>query len=374
MTTTPTASRSPRPPAVRDKKTLTGLTAGEEPWFELPDSLSATEPPEARGLARDEVRLLVASADRIRHTRFTQLWEHLAPGDVLVVNTSQTLAAAVRGVRADGRPVVVHRSSRLDDGAWVVELRPPGPASGPITDAVVGELVDLPGDVSLRLVESYPAADADRPRLWRATTSPPVAESKGYLDRHGRPISYAYVPRAWSLWAYQTVFATDPGSAEMPSAGRPFSPELVTRLVNAGVTIAPLTLHTGVSSLDDDEGPLPEPYAVPADTVRIVNSARSAGRRIVAVGTTVARALESVAGPDGTVAAGRGWTDLLLGPERPARVVDGLVTGWHAPGASHLRLLEAVAGRDLVRRAYRAALDEQYRWHEFGDSCLLLPR
>jgi S-adenosylmethionine:tRNA ribosyltransferase-isomerase len=372
MTATSTASTSPQRP-VLDKKTLTGSMAGAERWFELPDSLSATEPPEARGLARDDVRLLVAAPDRIEHTRFSQLWEHLAAGDVLVVNTSQTLAAAVPGTRVGGRQVVVHRSARLDDGAWVVELRPPGRASGPVTDAAAGESVDLPAGVSLRLVEPYPAGGASRPRLWRAATSPPVPDDTGYLDRHGRPISYAYVPRSWSIWAYQTVFATDPGSAEMPSAGRPFSPELVTRLVSCGVTIVPLTLHTGVSSLDDDEGPLPEPYAVPADTARIVNSARSAGRRIVAVGTTVTRALESVAGEDGTVTAGRGWTDLVLGPERPARVVDGLVTGWHAPGASHLRLLEAVAGRDLVRSAYRAALDEQYLWHEFGDSCLLLP-
>jgi S-adenosylmethionine:tRNA ribosyltransferase-isomerase len=374
MTVRQAALSGPSSPPASDKKTLTRSIAGSERWFGLPDSLAATEPPEARGLARDEVRLLVATPSAIRHTHVTELWSHLAPGDVLVINTSQTLAAAVPGIRSGRRPVEVHQSARLDDGTWVVELRPPGPAVGPIVDAGAGDSVELPGGVALELVDSYPLAAVTGSRLWRATPSPRVDDNTSYLERHGRPISYAYVPRRWPLWAYQTVFATHPGSAEMPSAGRPFSPELVTRLVSAGVTLAPLTLHTGVSSLDDDEGPLPEPYVVPPDTARVVNSARSAGRRVIAVGTTATRALESVADPDGKVTAGRGWTDLVLGPQRPARAVDGLVTGWHAPGASHLFLLEAVAGRDLVRSAYGAALDEQYLWHEFGDSCLLLPR
>jgi S-adenosylmethionine:tRNA ribosyltransferase-isomerase len=112
---------------------------------------------------------------------------------------------------------------------------------------------------------------------------------------------------------------------------------------------------------------------VPEATARLVNATRAAGGRVVAVGTTVTRALESAAEPDGTVRGRSGWTDLVLGPERPARAVNGLVTGWHAPGASHLALLTAVAGPDLVGRAYAEALRLEYRWHEFGDSCLLLP-
>jgi S-adenosylmethionine:tRNA ribosyltransferase-isomerase len=134
-----------------------------------------------------------------------------------------------------------------------------------------------------------------------------------------------------------------------------------------------VTLHAGVSSLEPGEAPLPEPYRVPAATARLVEHTRREGGGVVAVGTTVTRALETVAGPDGTVRAGEGWTDLALGPDRPARVVGGLVTGWHEAGASHLRLLEAVAGRDLVASAYEAALEEGYLWHELGDSALLLP-
>ena len=159
----------------------------------------------------------------------------------------------------------------------------------------------------------------------------------------------------------------------MPSAGRPFTAEIVTDLVTRGVGVAPVLLHTGVSSQEAGEAPLPERFAVPAATARLVNLTRASGGRVVAVGTTVTRALESAADPDGTVRARSGWTDLVLGPQRPARVVGGLVTGWHAPGASHLQLLQAVAGPGLVRRAYAAALRHRYLWHEFGDSCLLLP-
>jgi S-adenosylmethionine:tRNA ribosyltransferase-isomerase len=194
-----------------------------------------------------------------------------------------------------------------------------------------------------------------------------------YLDRVGRPIRYSYVHHDFGLAAYQTVFAREPGSAEMPSAGRPFTADLVTELISRGIGLAPVLLHTGVSSQEAGEPPQPERFAVPEATARQVNMTRAWGHRVVAVGTTVTRALESAADAGGVVRARRGWTDLVLGPSRPARVVGGLVTGWHAPGASHLQLLESVAGADLVKGAYAAALSGEYRWHEFGDSCLLLP-
>jgi S-adenosylmethionine:tRNA ribosyltransferase-isomerase len=181
------------------------------------------------------------------------------------------------------------------------------------------------------------------------------------------------VPREWPLDAYQNVYAVEPGSAEMPSAGRPFTTALVTRLVAAGVNVAPVTLHTGVSSPERHEAPYPERYRVPEATARLVNATRGWGGRIVAVGTTVVRALETVAAPDGTAAAGAGWTQLLVTPERGLRVVDGLVTGWHEPAATHLQMLEAVAGQELLERSYRTALRHGYLWHEFGDSHLILP-
>jgi S-adenosylmethionine:tRNA ribosyltransferase-isomerase len=366
--------------------------------FVLPEGLEATSPPPVR----DDVRLLVASADGLRHARFRQLGEFLAPGDLVVVNTSGTLAAAVDGRRVGGRPVEVHFSAELDDGGWVVEVRPAGVSAGPVADLRAGEVITLDAGAELVVDRPHPAGQA---RLWRAR---PLIDGGValFLTRHGRPIRYAYVPRSWPLAEYQTIFAREPGSAEMPSAGRPFTDQIVTDLVTRGVGLAPIVLHTGVSSQEPGEPPQPERFRVPAATARLVNCTRAAGGRVIAVGTTVTRALESAAGPDGRVRARAGWTDLVLGPEgadpvsgldtrlttglasglvsghsaglvsgptRPARVVTGLVTGWHPPGASHLALLAAVAGTALVERAYAEAVRSGYRWHEFGDSCLLLP-
>jgi S-adenosylmethionine:tRNA ribosyltransferase-isomerase len=378
--------------------------------FELPPGLEAGQPPEARGLARDDVRLLVADSSGLRHARFAGLGRFLSPGDVLVVNTSATLAAAIDGRRTDGSAVTVHFSTLLDDGSWLVELRPPGRATGPIADAAAGQRVELAAGAALTLRRAVPRAAApgtgipdavatdtavpDRhatdhhatdtaapgchaadtaavPRLWQARVAV-EGDVRAYLAVHGRPITYAYLTGSWPLSAYQTVFARDPGSAEMPSAGRPFSTDLVTSLVAGGVLVTPITLHTGVSSLEAGEAPLREWFRIPAPTAELVSHSRAAGRRIIAVGTTVTRALETGAAPDGTVTAGEGWTGLVLGPDRPARAVDGIVTGWHAPGASHLSLLAAVAGPDLVSDAYAEAIRHRYRWHEFGDSCLLL--
>lgn len=340
--------------------------------FTLPEELSATEPPEARGLRRDAVRLLVATPAEVHHARFRELGDFLAPGDLLVVNNSATLAAAVDGAWADGSPVCVHFSGPYRRGGWVVEPRLPD-QSGPVRDAAAGSAVRLPGGVRLTLLERVGTGA----RLWRArltrTGRGRQADVVAYLFDHGRPIAYPYLRQRFPLSAYQTVFATRPGSAEMPSAGRPFSAELVTALVGTAINVAPITLHTGVSSQDAGEPPLAERFEVPADTAALVNLAHQRGRRVVAVGTTVARALETVAGPDGRVVAGAGWTELVLGPHRPARVVDGLVTGFHPPQASHLLLLRAVAGVGLVQRAYDAALAQRYLWHEFGDGCLLLP-
>ncbi|HEY2985287.1 MAG TPA: S-adenosylmethionine:tRNA ribosyltransferase-isomerase [Jatrophihabitantaceae bacterium] len=336
--------------------------------FELPDELAASEPPEERGVARDQVRMLVAAPSGIAHARFAELAAFLAPGDLVVVNTSGTLAAAVDGHRADGRDVAVHFSTALDDGAWLVELRPQVNATGPVPDAYAGEQVSLPAGVQLTLLNAHRGE-----RLWRARVAVEGAVPD-YLARHGRAITYPYVTGRWPLDAYQTVFARDPGSAEMPSAGRPFTADLVTSLVSSGIAVAPITLHTGVSSPEEGEPPLDEQYRVPEATARLVNLTKASGGRVVAVGTTVTRALETVAQVDGWVFPGAGWTDLVLGADRPARVVDGLITGWHAPGASHLHLLEAVAGAELVGAAYGVAVRERYLWHEFGDSCLLLPQ
>lgn len=333
--------------------------------FVLPEGLAASAPP----TARDGVRLLVAHRGGLEHVRFAQLGRFLSPGDVVVVNTSGTLAAAVDGTRGDGRAVTVHFATALDDRSWVVEVRPRQDAAGPVDDARVGDAIALPDGVRVLLRAPHP--DGQR-RLWQAAVGV-EGGVPAYLARHGRPIRYSYVSTPLPITEYQTVFASEPGSAEMPSAGRPFTAELVTELVTRGVVLAPIVLHTGVSSQDVGEPPQPERYRVPEPTARLVNMTRAWGGRVIAVGTTVTRALESAGDDDGVVRERNGWTDLVLGPQRPARVVGGLITGWHAPGASHLQLLEAVAGADLVNRAYAAAVRARYLWHEFGDSCLLLP-
>jgi len=353
-----------------------GARVDAAPWLSADKSAAnavgrpATKPPEARGLDRDEVRLLVASESGVHHARFRDLTRFLRRGDLLVVNTSATLPAAIEGRRDDGREVVVHFSTALDDGRWVVEVRPPGRATGPVEDARPGERIALEGGAELRLREPYSDASAPSTRLWVAGVA--AADVIAMLHRHGRPIAYAYVEGRWPLAMYQTVFARHPGSAEMPSAGRPFTRRLVAQLLTAGIEIAPVLLHTGVSSLGAGEAPLPERFEVSAATADCVTSARRERRRVIAVGTTAARAVETVAAADGTVSAGAGWTDLQLGPARPARVLDGIITGWHEPGTSHLRLLEAIASPDTVRRAYREAIAAGYLWHELGDSCLLL--
>ena len=318
---------------------------------------------------RDAVRLLVASPDGVSHARFADIGAHLSAGDLVVVNTSGTLSAAVDGTRADDRQVTVHFAATLDDGDWVVEVRPRRRATGPVPDLHAGESIELPDGVVLTVVGPQPHGQH---RLWRARV-PVDGGVVAFLGRAGRPIRYGYVRGRYPAAAYQTVFARERGSAEMPSAGRPFTTDIVTDLATRGVVVAPVLLHTGVSSQDAGEPPQPERYRVSAETARLVNMTRAWGGRVVAVGTTVTRALESAADADGVVRASAGWTDLVLGAEHPARVVNGLVTGWHAPGASHLHLLEAVAGRDLVERAYAEAERADYLWHEFGDSCLLLP-
>ncbi|HKA69245.1 MAG TPA: S-adenosylmethionine:tRNA ribosyltransferase-isomerase [Actinomycetes bacterium] len=338
--------------------------------FELPTALSAHEPPEASGLGRDGVRLLVGDrgTGEVSHHWFPELPSLLRPGDVLVVNTSATIPAAIDTTDRSG--LVVHVSTELPGDRWVVELRSPaeGGSTQPYRGGVAGRTYPLRGGATVRLIEPY--SDG---RLWLAIIdtpkSVPLVE---HLIRNGRPIRYGYVTQDWPLAAYQTVFATEPGSAEMPSAGRPFTTALVTQLVSRGVTMAPLTLHTGVASAEAHERPYPERFTVPAATARLVNAARAGGSRIIAVGTTVVRALETTGTDDGLVAPAAGWTDLVVTPQRAVHVVDGLLTGLHEPRASHLAMLEAIAGPDLLARCYRAAIEHRYRWHEFGDLNLLL--
>jgi S-adenosylmethionine:tRNA ribosyltransferase-isomerase len=369
---------------------LEGFGVGE---FELPGELEATSPPEERGSGRDDVRLLVARREglAVGHHRFRELPSLLDPGDVLVVNTSATLSAALDGtVSATGERVVVHFSTRRSATDWVVELRTPDGhgstlrrpgAAGGASPLVSGLVVGLAGGARLSLLAPVSGAAGVSDRLWTARFA--VPDPLAHLGRHGRPIRYSYTDVDRPPAAYQTVFAgalaesagpAAAGSAEMPSAARPFTPELVTQLVSRGILVVPINLHTGVASAEAHEPPYAEWFEVSEPTVRVVRAARRAGSRVVAVGTTAARALESAVDQDGTLRPASGWTELVITPERGVRVLDGLLTGLHEPRASHLLMLEAVAGRPLLDRSYAEALRERYLWHEFGDLHLILSR
>jgi S-adenosylmethionine:tRNA ribosyltransferase-isomerase len=348
--------------------------------FILPPELEADAPPEARGLARDEVRLLVSqqSTDQIVHTQFRQIGQFLNAGDLLVINTSGTMNAALHATRADGTLLELHLSTHLPADLWTVELRSYYEhTTKPFYAARTGEVLQLEGGAQVTLHRPYliTGTEPSHSRLWLATLQLPTAEPalQAYLTRYGFPIRYGYVKYQWPLEYYQTAYATEVGSAEMPSAGRAFTPTLITQLVAQGVQIAPLLLHTGVASLENHEPPYEEFYHVPAETAQLVNQTKAAGKRVIAVGTTVIRALETVVDASGTVHPGEGWTRVIVTPQRGIRSVHALLTGLHEPQASHLLMLEALAPREHLKKAYQEALAQGYLWHEFGDLHLLLP-
>ncbi len=332
------------------------------PRFVLPPELEAREPPEARGLARDEVRLLVSSraSNRIEHAQFRDLPQFLQPGDLVIVNASKTLPAALAARREHGQEIVVHLSTQLTSGLWVVEPRH--------AQVQAGEILALPDGGAMTLLGPYPGSS----RLWRARIEIPVPIFD-YLAAWGKPIAYSYMRGTWPLDFYQTVYAAEPGSAEMPSAGRAFTGPLIARLLGMGVLCARVILHAGVASLEGDEPLYEEYFRVPPETAAMIGVARQVGGRLLAVGTTVVRALESAADPSGTVQGAEGWTNLVITPAHGVRVVDGLLTGFHEPRSTHFAILDAVAGRAHVEEVYREALSHRYLWHEFGDLHLLLP-
>jgi S-adenosylmethionine:tRNA ribosyltransferase-isomerase len=358
---------------VLDSAKNAGFHRHEISDFTLPAALEAREPAEARGTGRDDVRLLVGrrSSGEVTHHRFRDLPGLLRAGDLLVVNDSATVPAAL-DVRALGGPeLVLHVSTELPDGRWVLEPRRPlpGGATAPYTPD------DTPLRTGTRLLTGQGRITIGDPysdRLWTADVALPDG-MLCHLRRHGRPIRYGYTDRDWPLSTYQTVFAREPGSAEMPSAARPFTTRLVTELVTRGVSVAPITLHTGVASPEAHERPYAERFRVPAHTARLVAHTKADGGRVIAVGTTAVRALESAVTPTGRVRATSGWTETVITPDRGVWVVDGLLTGFHEPRASHLLMLAAIGGIELIDRCYAAALAEGYHWHEFGDVNLLLP-
>lgn len=333
--------------------------------FELPKEREASKPPELRGVARDAVNLLVSSAESGIHnvTRFTDLANFLRAGDLLVVNDSATIPAALEARRGNGSRIILHLSTRISETLWIVE-----PRNTPLVAA--GERFAVPAGGSVELLSPLARAHA---RLWYAKLTLP-SDTASFLLAHGRPITYRYVDEPFPLDYYQTIFAREPGSVEMPSAGRPFTLRVLDALYRREVGVASITLHCGVASPETHEPPLDERFNVPAWTAFAVNTTRQNGGRVIAVGTTVVRALESALDARGAVRAMAGWTSHIVDPAHPPRAVDGLLTGFHEPRASHLTMLEAFAPQAFLSDAYSTALNADLLWHEFGDVHLLLPR
>ncbi len=341
--------------------------------FDLPSYLACPRPTEERNLRRDEVRLLVSDdSGHIHHRHFRDLGAFLQEGDLLVYNTSATIPAAFPIALPDGNHGRLHFSNRLGKGRWLVEIRRVfGDRTKRWKGGEVGMVFHLPENGFLTLVTKY-YKDNQWLDLWEAdfNSSVPVED---YLNTHGIPIQYEKLDTPYPLDYYQTYFSFQPGSAEMPSAGRGFTTELVERLVTQGISFVPILLHTGVSSLEEHETPYPEYMEIDPVSAAVLNAAKINGNRIIAIGTTVVRALETSVDRSGQVAPYRGHTELYIDEDYDPKVVDGFITGFHEPRASHLNMLQAVAGFDHIERAYQVAIAEGYLWHQFGDLHLILP-
>ncbi len=343
--------------------------------FKLPSELAAKEPPERRGIARDKVRLMVINrtTQQVEHTRFDNLAHFLRPGDLLVFNTSRTLPAAIDGCEVpNGSCMQVRLAQHLPDDSWLALLlcQQGNPFSCGLQ---TGMEIDFGQGLSGKVYDR----DEHIPRLWKLRFSKSGTELMDLLYRLGHPIRYEYVSAPWDLDYYQTVYAKEPGSAEMPSAGRAFTWKLLFDLKRWGVETAHILLHTGLSSYMDDELDAlhlasEEEYFISEKAAQKINQTHQQGGRVIAVGTTVVRALESVADETGKVEAGHGYTRLHITAKHKLKTVDGLLTGLHEPEASHLDLLTAFLPAQNIREAYENAVQQHYLWHEFGDLNLIV--
>jgi S-adenosylmethionine:tRNA ribosyltransferase-isomerase len=335
----------------------------------------------ARPRARGEARLLRIDpcGRRFADGRIVELPAALRPGDLLVCNDAATipasLEATVRGARlevrlagAEGEGEGEHRAVLFGDGDWrtPTERRPPPPALAP------GERLVFADDLAAEIVALSPIS----PRLVHLRFEPGATPLIARLFAHGRPIQYSHAAAPFALWDVQTAYGSRPWAVEPPSAGLAIPAATLLELRRRGVRLAALTHAAGLSATGDPRLdaalPLPERYDIPETTVAAVGETRQAGGRVVAVGTTVVRALEGAALPGGRLMAGAGITDLRIGPDFRPRVVDGLLTGLHEEGSSHLRLLAAFVARPLLDAAYAHAGAAGYTGHELGDSSLVL--
>ena len=360
----------------RDDPISDFLDSGQALQFILPEFDKSTikeahQPAELRGQQRrDQVRLMVLPRCEgpVTHTTFNALGDYLRPGDVLVVNNSRTLPALLHGQDEQGSILEVRLARRRSSDTWDALL-----LDGRRRVGRVGMQLDFGQGLAGQVLAPAP----DLPFLWQVQFEKCCLPLLDLIYRLGEPVRYSYVEEAYPIDLYQTVYASEPGSVEMPSAGRPFSWELLLALQRKGVGLATITLHTGLSSTRDDELDATHPvyaeeFRVPKQTAQLINEAHTRGGRVIAVGTTVVRALETTVQPDGSVRPASGWTRLHINAAYRLRAVDALLTGLHEPRSSHLDLLSALVEPDRLRAAYREAVQQGYLWHEFGDVNLII--
>jgi S-adenosylmethionine:tRNA ribosyltransferase-isomerase len=349
------------------------LTTGSSIQFDLPQHLACPKPSEERHLNRDEVRLLVTTkSGETHHGTFKHLPSFLEKGDILVVNTSATIPSALPVTLPDGRAGRLHVSTKLNNTEWLIEIREiDGNKTLRWHKGLEGTIFELPAGATVTLKRRY-YKNHNWLNLWVAAFNvhQPL---QAYLAGNGRPIQYDKLDHQYPLSYYQTFFSFRPGSSEMPSAGRPFTAPLMDRLLKKGILPVGVLLHTGVSSLEENELPYPEYMEIDPVSAAIINMAKSEGRRIIAVGTTTVRAIETAVTSEGLVVPYRGNTELFIDESYRMKIIDGLLTGFHEPRASHLNMLQAIAGLEHIDRAYQDAINHGYYWHQFGDLHLVLP-
>ncbi len=343
--------------------------------FSLPAELYAKEPPEKRGIPRDQVKLMIIDRRQgeVVHSRFDHIMEFLKPGDLLVFNSSRTLPASLQGCCGSKGPCMeVRLAQHLPDDTWMALLvcKRGDPFS-------CGLRAGLTIDFGMGLQAEVKNVDSRIPRLWNLSFNQEGTVLIDLIYRLGQPIRYEYISSPWDLDYYQTVYAREPGSAEMPSAGRAFTWKMLFDLKNKGVDSAYITLHTGLSSYLDDELDRQHPaseeeYFIGQMAAERINKTRTNNGRVIAVGTTVVRALESAAEEDHPVSEGHAYTRLHINHDHRLKIADGLLTGLHEPEASHLDLLSAFLPPSKIREAYDEAIERGYLWHEFGDLNLII--
>ena len=335
--------------------------------FFLPDELNASDPPEKRGIRRDHVRMMVLdrATGEIRHDRFFHLTNYLHPGDLVILNNSRTIPAVLqaewlRNTVQLAPKVEVRLARRRGEDAWDALI-----VASPIK---TGDILQFSPELSATVI-----AEKENSPLKIIKFSKKGTDLFNIIYALGEPVRYEYIDHPWDLDYYQTVFASHPGSVEMPSAGRAFSWELLFKLISNDIQVEFIQLHTGLSYLLDDQWVQTpeeneEEYHITDRTMEMILETKASGKKVIAVGTTVVRALESAA-KNGALS---GLTNLYIDQHYPLKIADGIITGFHEPKASHLDMLSAFVSEQNLLKAYDQAIGAGYLWHEFGDMNLII--